>query len=45
MDDNKGLATITLEEYEYLLKRSRQLEFALNMVPNLYDIFEQMEDE
>lgn len=45
IDDNNGLATITLEEYNYLLKRDRQLEFALDMVPNLDDVIEQLEDE
>ncbi len=36
---------ITTEEYEYLLKRDAQLEYALDMVPNLEDVLEQFEYE
>lgn len=44
-NENHGLVTLTEEEYNYLLKRDRQLEFALDMVPNLNDVIEQLEDE
>lgn len=39
MDDR--LVTITQEEYQYLLKRAAELEFALDNVPNLDDVLEQ----
>ena len=33
--------TISMEEYEYLVLRDEQLEFALDMIPNLDDVLEQ----
>ena len=41
MDDK--FATITMEEYSYLKLRDAQLEFALDMIPNLDDVLEQFE--
>jgi hypothetical protein len=33
--------SVSLEEYSYLLLRDAQLEFALDMIPNLDDVIEQ----
>lgn len=40
MDDDY-YKIIPLEEYEYLKLRDAQLEFALDMIPNLDDVLEQ----
>jgi len=39
----EGIVQITAEELKYLRKRDAQLEFALDMVPNLDDVLEQFE--
>ncbi len=44
-NENHGIVTITEEEYNYLLKRDAQLEFALDMVPNLDEVIELMEED
>jgi hypothetical protein len=38
-----GSVRLTYEEWKYYRKRDAQLEFALDVIPNLDDVLEQME--